>query len=60
MEGTLNKLKTDILNAPLGAIAGGTLGYLLAKKFGYDKTITVVSFVMVLGITGAILTTKIK
>ncbi len=60
MENTLNKLRSDISNAPLGAIVGGSLGYLIAKKFGYDKTITVVSFVMVFGITGAILTSKIK
>jgi hypothetical protein len=60
MESTINKLKADISSGPLGAIVGGTLGYLLAKNFGYDKTLTVVSFVVVGGLTGAILTSKIK
>lgn len=55
-----DKLKTDIFHAPLSAIVGGSLGYLLARNVGYDKTLPVVSFVVVGMITGAVLTTKIK
>ena len=54
------KLKKTFTDAPLGAIAGGIVGYLLSKKMGYDKTITVVSFTMVGLIVGSFIGATIK
>ncbi len=57
---TITKIKSDVSVAPLGSLVGGILGYALAKNFGYDKTLTVISFTLVGVITGAILTSKIN
>ena len=48
-----SKLKSSVSEAPLGAIAGGIVGYLVCKKLGYDKTISVISFTMVGVIIGS-------
>lgn len=53
MSAEVGKLKESLSAAPLGALAGGILGYLLSKKVGYDKTISVVSFTMVGAIVGS-------
>ena len=54
------KLKQTVGAAPLGAIAGGIVGYLVCKKLGYDKTISVISFTMVGVIIGSYIGSTIK
>lgn len=54
------KLKETISGAPLGAVGGAIVGYLISKKLGYDKTISVVSFTMVGLIIGAALGAGVK
>lgn len=44
---SVDKVKSTVTRAPLGAIAGACIGYLVAKHIGYDKTLMVVSFAMV-------------
>lgn len=55
MEKTLPKIKSTISNAPLGAVIGAAVGYIQAKSAGYDKTLTVFSFIIVGSILGATL-----
>ena len=43
----LSKIKTTVVGAPIGALAGVIIGYLVSKKIGYDKTFTVLSFATV-------------
>ena len=54
------KLKSSVSEAPLGAVGGAILGYLVAKKVGYEKTISVVSFTMVGLILGSFIGSSIK
>jgi outer membrane lipoprotein SlyB len=54
------KLKSTISEAPLGALGGAIFGYLLAKKVGYEKTISVISFTMVGLIVGSFIGSTIK
>ncbi len=42
-----HKLEDAIIAAPLGAFGGAIAGYLVAKKLGYERNISVVSFTMV-------------
>lgn len=56
----LNKVKTTISGAPLGALAGAAVGILVAKKVGYHHTLMVVSFTVVGAIIGATLGKKAK
>ncbi len=60
MGGEAEKLRSTITNAPLGALVGAIIGYLVSKKLGYDKNISVVSFTMVGLIIGAALGLNIK
>lgn len=60
MENSISKIKTDFSNAPLGAIIGGAIGYIIAKNVKYDNTITVISFAVVGIIIGASIGQKIK
>ena len=54
------KLKATITEAPLGAVAGGIIGYMVSKRLGYDKTISVVSFTMVGLIIGSFVGSTVK
>lgn len=60
MNNEASKLKETIIGAPLGAIGGGIIGYLVSKRLGYDKTISVVSFTMVGLIIGAAIGAGVK
>lgn len=60
MPNELNKLKNTITLAPIGAIAGAIAGYLVAKKLGHDKSITVISFTVVGVIIGSAIGLNIK
>ena len=54
------KLKNTITEAPLGAIVGAVVGYLVSRKVGYSKEISVVSFTMVGLILGSFIGSSIK
>ncbi len=54
------KLKSSITNAPLGALGGAIVGYMVSKKLGYDKSFTVIGFTMVGLIIGSAIGYKIK
>ena len=56
----ISKLKDTVTSAPLGAVGGAIVGYLIAKRLGYDKTISVVSFTIVFLIMGAALGMGVK
>lgn len=56
MYGGLDKAKSAIGGAPVGAAIGGALGYMVAKHFGYHNTLMVVSFTIV----GALIGSSIK
>ncbi len=60
MENAATKLRGSFVAAPVGAVAGAFLGYMLAKKLGYNKTFAVISFAIVGLITGAELSKKLK
>ncbi len=60
MPGEAAKLKSSVTAAPLGAVGGAIIGYLVSKKLGYDKNISVISFTMVGLIIGAALGSGIK
>lgn len=60
MAAEFDKLKTTVHNGPGGAVVGGIAGYLMAKHFGFEKTISVVSFTMVGLIIGASIGFQIK
>ena len=60
MAGEADKLKSSISAAPMGAVGGAIIGYLVSKKLGYDKNISVISFTMVGLIIGAALGSGIK
>ncbi len=47
MAGEVGKLTSSVTNAPLGALGGAIVGYLVAKKLGHEKSITVISFTVV-------------
>ena len=49
----IQKLTTTYKNNVIGTIAGLAAGYYLAKKFGYDKYITLIPFMLVGSITGS-------
>lgn len=53
MNQSIEKFKQTIVNGPMGAGIGGVLGYATAKHFGFEKTITVVSFTIVGVLIGA-------
>jgi outer membrane lipoprotein SlyB len=57
---TVNKVKSTVTAAPIGAVGGAVIGYLIAKKIGYDKTLMVVSFAMVGLIIGATIGQTLK
>lgn len=56
----LDKIKSTVSRAPIGALSGAIVGYLIAKKIGYDKTLMVISFTMVGLIIGATLGHSLK
>ena len=43
----VNKVKSTVTGAPLGALIGAVIGYQVAKHLEYHKTLMVVSFSMV-------------
>lgn len=55
-----NKIAKNVSAAPIGAIGGAIVGYLVSKKLGYDKTLTVVSFAMVGILIGAAFEAHLK
>ncbi len=60
MAGEFQKLKDTTSRAPLGAIGGAIIGYLTAKRLGYEKNISVISFTMVGIIIGSALGAGVK
>lgn len=60
MTNGVEKLKSSISGAPLGALTGAVIGYVMAKTTGYEKTASVVGFIMVGIITGSFIGSKIK
>ncbi len=60
MAGGVEKLTSSVSNAPLGALGGAIVGYLVAKKLGHEKSITVVSFTVVGLIIGSAIGLNIK
>ena len=60
MAGGTEKLQKSITGAPLGALVGGFLGYLLSKELGYDKTLSVIGFTMTRLIIGSAIGASIK
>lgn len=54
------KLKQTVSDGPIGAAIGGIVGYMVCKKLGYDKTISVISFTMVGLIIGSYIGSTIK
>ena len=57
---SLELLKTTIENGPAGAVLGGISGWAIAKHFGFEKSITVVSFTIVGLIVGASIGYRLK
>lgn len=49
----IEKLTTTYKNNVIGTIAGLAAGYFLAKKLGYEKSITLIPFMVVGSITGS-------
>ena len=49
----LNSILSKYKNNVAGTVIGVAAGYLLAKKLGYEKTITVIPFCVVGSILGA-------
>jgi hypothetical protein len=49
----LDKLTTTYKNNIIGTVLGVTAGYYLAKKLGYEKTLTIVPFMLVGSLSGA-------
>jgi len=60
MENALPKIKSSVSAAPIGAVIGGIVMYMVAKKVGYHKTITVVPFTVVGIILGATIGSRLK
>lgn len=58
--GAAQKIKGSVSAAPIGAAAGVVIGYLVAKKLGYEKTITIVSFSIVGIIIGSAIGSTVK
>lgn len=56
----MEKLTSSVSNAPLGALGGAIVGYLVAKKLGHEKSITVISFTVVGIIIGSAIGLNIK
>lgn len=56
----IQKLTTTYKNNVIGTIAGLAAGYFLAKKLGYEKSITLIPFIIVGSITGSNLEAYIK
>ena len=56
----IQKLTTTYKNNVIGTIAGLAAGYFLAKKLGYEKSITLFPFMVVGSITGSNLEAYIK
>lgn len=56
----IEKLTTTYKNNVIGTIAGLAAGYLLAKKLGYEKSITLFPFMVVGSITGSNLEAYLK
>ncbi len=54
------KIQDSITDAPIGALIGAISGYALARGLGYDKKISVVSFISVGIIIGTIIGKKYK
>lgn len=50
--GNLQKIKDTLIGAPIGATIGGIIGWAVAKRIGYDKTLMVISFITVGTIIG--------
>ncbi len=59
MEAT-KQFQATISDAPFGALVGAIVGYMVAKKIGRDKTITVISFISVGIAIGTIIGAKYK
>jgi len=57
---TVKKITSSVTAAPIGAVAGTVIGYLVAKQLGYEKTITVISFTVVGLLIGSAVGYKIK
>lgn len=55
MENSLPKIKASITGAPIGAAVGAVTMYLVAKRLGYHKSITVVPFTVVGLILGSVI-----
>jgi hypothetical protein len=49
----LDKLTTTYKNNIIGTVLGVTAGYYLAKKLGYEKTLTIIPFMLVGSLSGA-------
>ncbi len=58
MSGAAEKLKSSITSSPYGAGVGALLGYMTAKYFGYDKSLPIISFIVVGMIIGSSLSVK--
>ncbi len=56
----MQKLKSAVTMAPIGAVGGGIVGYMVAKKLGYEREISVISFTMVGVILGATIGISIR
>jgi ethanolamine transporter EutH len=56
----LDKLTTTYKNNIIGTVLGVTAGYYLAKKLGYEKTLTIIPFMLVGSLSGANLQAYIR
>lgn len=53
MNTSIEKVKSTVASGPIGAIIGAGAGYCLAKHFGFEKSIPVISFMVVGVLIGA-------
>jgi hypothetical protein len=56
----IDKLTTTYKNNLIGTVLGISAGYLLAKKLGYEKQLTVIPFMVVGSLSGANLESYLK
>ncbi len=56
----LNKIKSTVTGAPIGALVGAVVGLFVARQVKYNHSLMVVSFAMVGMIIGGTVGSKIK
>lgn len=60
MENSITKITSSVRNAPIGSLIGVLAGWSVSKMLGYEKTLTVASFIVVGAIVGSAIGWSVK